>query len=106
MATSTAVAAGEIAAHAITLTANSVDTVTFADDVNVVEIISDGTADLYVRLDGVDPTVGGAFSYRLPAGAPSVREVQIPQFWASQAGGVVVKLKSSGATKYSVTKIR
>lgn len=102
-ATNTTIAAGERAAHAITLTASTVDTVTFTDDVDVVEVISDGVADLYVRVDGTAPTVGGAFSYRLPAGAISSRQISIA---GGDPGTIIVKLISSGATKYSVTKVR
>lgn len=108
MATNTSLAAGEIAAHAITLTAssgsNNVDKVTFTDDVNRVEIISDGAADLYVRVDGVDPIVGGAKAYRLPFGVVSSREIPMPSAW-DQATGQTVRLISAGATKYSVVKV-
>lgn len=101
-ATDTTLAAGERAAHAITLTAATVDTVTFTDDVDVVEVLSDGAFDLYVRVDGTAPTVGGKLSYRLPAGAISSREIPM----SGDAGALTVKLISAGATKYSVTKIR
>lgn len=103
-ATNTTLAAGEIAVHAITLTASTVDTVTFTDDVNKVEIISDGTADLYVRLDGVDPASPFKGSYRLPAGSPSVRELTMPNP-GNTSTGQTVKLFSTGATKYSVTRL-
>lgn len=101
-ATDTTLLTGEIAAHAITLTASTVDTVTFTDDLDVVEVISDGAFDLYVRTDGVAPTVGGKKSYRLPAGSISSRELPI----SGDAGALNVKLISAGAVKYSVTKIR
>lgn len=62
------VAAGNVAAHNLTLVANTVTTVDFADNVPAVEIISDGTAAVYYSVDGSTPTVGGANCYMLPAG--------------------------------------
>lgn len=97
-----AVAAGERAAHAKTLAPSTVDTVTFADDVDLVEILSDGAAAIYVRVDGSAPTVAGAFAYVLPSGVASKREIPV----SGDAGSITVKLISAGAPTFSVTKLR
>ncbi len=98
----------QIGAHAKVLGAGVVDTVTFVQggDHTVpgwnrlpkkVEVLSDAVADIYFTVDGTTPTVGGANCYRVPAGALSVDVAPI-------AGEVVVKLISSGAPTYSVSK--
>ena len=97
-----ALGAGERAAHAKTLVANTVDIVTFTDDVDVVEVVSDGTDALYVRVDGTNPSVADARSYVLPAGVKSSREIPV----SGDPGSISVRLISAGATKYSVTKVR
>lgn len=91
------IAAGDRAAHDKTLVAATVDTVTFTEDVSVIEVIGlDGAAPIYFTVDGSVPTVGGAKCFVLPA-AVSVNEVTAP-------GGVapVVKLISAGTPRYSV----
>lgn len=97
-----ALAAGERAAHAKTLVASTVDTITFTDDVDAVEVVSDGVAAIYVRVDGSAPTVAGAFSYVMPAGVQSVRTIPMP---GRDAGSSVVKLISAGVPTYSVTRV-
>lgn len=96
----TVLAAGEIAAHKKLLAAGVVDKVTFDSDVERVEVISDGVEDLYFRVDKADPAVDGRFAYRLPKGIVSSREVDIPT-----SGKTEVRLISSGAPTYSVTKV-
>ena len=54
-----------VAAHDVTLTANVVERFTFPDNVDTVEILSDGAADIYFTLDGTAPTVGGPNTYRI-----------------------------------------
>ena len=91
------VAAEMRGAYNKTLVAATADTVTFANDLRTVEVVSNGTADIFVTVDGSTPTVAGANTYILPAGAISVREMP------SALGGVtVVKLISSGTPTYSV----
>lgn len=92
------VAAGEIGAHAKTLTANTVETVTFADDVARIEVVSDGAAELYFTVDKAAPAVGAAAAYYIPA-VPGVREVPSPA-----DGSAVVRLISAGTPKVSVAK--
>lgn len=93
MATYTS-SAGDLAVHAKTTAANTVDTVTLTGHSGLSEIICDGAADLYFTADGSTPTVAGANTYRMPAGSAGVRYVQ---------GGAVIKLISAGAVTYSVS---
>jgi hypothetical protein len=97
---SISLAAGKIAATAKTLTANTADTVTFADDLDQVEVSSDGTAALYFTVDGSTPAIGGDNCWELPAGALAARVVPVPT-----SGGTVVKLLSAGTPKYSVSRV-
>jgi len=98
MATHT-VSSGQVGVHAVTLTANTVETVTFADDLTSVEVISDGAAAVYWTADGSTPTVGGNNCYFLPAGAASVDTRQ-----PMTASGTVVQLISSGTPTISVQR--
>lgn len=94
------VAVGEHGAYAKQPAANVVDTVTFTDrDLDRVEVTSDGTAAVYVTVDGSTPTVAGLGTWELPAGGPMVREITVPT-----AGTTVVKLKSAGTPVYSVAE--
>lgn len=93
------VAAGLVGAHAKTLVASTVDTVTFtATDLDEVEVLSDGTAAVYFTVDGTTPTVAGDGMWEIPA-ARAVRTVQVPT-----AGATIVKLISSGTPVYSVAR--
>lgn len=93
------VGAGEIGAHAKTLTPNTVDTVVFDDDLAYVEVVSDGAADLYFTVDGAPaPTVGAAGAHYMPA-LPCSRVVQ-----SIGDGGTTVRLISTGSVKYSVAQ--
>lgn len=96
------VASGERGVQAKVLTANAADTVTFTGrDCTQVEIISDGTAALYVTVDGVTTaTVAGVKTDVLPAFVPSVRVLNV-----STSGATVVSLISAAATTYSVTEV-
>jgi hypothetical protein len=98
---SISVASGERGAYNKQLAANTVDTVTFADDLSAVEVWSDGSASITVLVDSgvTNPTVDGNTGWWLPAGSPSVRVI------ASKGGqGTTVKLISSGTPKYSVSQ--
>ncbi len=79
-----------------TLTAGTVDTVTFPVDLDRVEIANRGTAEIYFTLEGQTPTVGGDDCYVVTAGGSLQVEPRTNQ-------GTVVKLISSAATAYSVT---
>lgn len=94
-----AVASGEQGAHAKTLVASTVDTVTFAYFTGKVEVYSDGAATLYFTVDGTTPTVGGAATHFMPA-ATSVKTVRVSRSYGS---GMVVKLISGGTPLYDVS---
>jgi len=90
--------AGSIGCYGKTLTANAVDTVTFAEDLDKVEVLSNGAAAIYVTVDGSDPTIGSGDSWEVPA-TPCARTLPVPT-----SGKTIVKLRSSGAPAYSVSK--
>lgn len=81
----------------VTLTANTVKTVTLAVDANKVNICNvDGAAEVYVTVDGTTPTVGGDGAWVLPAAIGDLElEVVGP-------GNTVVKLISAGTPRVSV----
>lgn len=94
------IAADKIGTHENTLVADTEDTVTIADNWKEAEIVSDGTADLYVTGDGSTATVGGANTYRIPfAGGAIVARVRL-----APSNGATVKLISSGTPTYTVQK--
>jgi hypothetical protein len=93
------VSANEIGVYEKTLPADQVDVVAFDDDVDFVEVISDGAASIFLtsRHD-IDPTVGGQGCFYLPAVACS-RVFHVPG-----SGPSTIKLISSGAPVYSVSR--
>jgi hypothetical protein len=82
------------------LVASTVDTVTFAEGHNGVEIVTDGTAKVYVTVDGSTPAVGADGTYMLPSGVVAIREIRSRQPF----GISTVKLVSTGTPVYSVTE--
>lgn len=93
------VAADEQGVHNITLTAGTVDTVTFADDVTQIRVTNmTGTAAVYYTVDGSTPTVAGKNTRLLPAAIGSVL-VEPPS-----SGPTAVKLISSGTPAVSVAR--
>jgi hypothetical protein len=67
--TAHAVAAGAVAVHRFTLTANTEDVVTFADDADQVEIlVLSGAEPVFVTIDGSAATVDGSHCYLVAAG--------------------------------------
>lgn len=92
-------ATGEVAAHAKVLVASTADTVTYDDREDIVEVISDGTADIFFRTDGVSPTVNDPKAYRLPAGERSRRVVPSGSVAPTQ-----VRLISAATPTYSVQR--
>jgi hypothetical protein len=91
---------GQVGAHAKTLTPNVADEIVFVDDLTAVELLCDGTADVYWSIDAPAPTIGDFAAHYMPA-MPAVRTEPSPQ-----PGETVVRLISSGAVKYSVAKGR
>ncbi len=102
---------GHIGAHAKTLVATTVDTVTFALGSTgtpgwarmpkSVEVLTDGASDIYVTVDGSTPTVGGTACYRVPP-YPGATVIDVRD--ADPNDEVVVKLISSGTPVYSVSR--
>lgn len=97
MATHT-LAAGVIGAFEKTLVADTEDIVNFPVDLDQVRVMNiDGAESLYFTVTGVEPTVGGAHTYWLPAVAGATRTVDVPTAAATQ-----VRLISAGTPTYSV----
>lgn len=103
---------GDRAAHAKTLVAATVDTVTFpagdpaspgwARQPKKIKVISDGTADIYFTVDGSAPTVAGAKTYRIQSVAGSETATLND---GNPNDAVVVKLISAATPKYSVVAV-
>lgn len=93
------IAAGDTAAHDKTLVASTVDTVTFTDTIRAVEIISDGTAAIYLTTDGTTPTVSGPKTSKLPAGT-----ITSLTLTPTSGEATAIKLISPGTPTYSVQK--
>jgi hypothetical protein len=98
------VAAGNVAKHAWTLTANQVDTITFADNIGTVDVITDGTADVYFTVDGSTPTVAGANCYRIPGAGGAMVDTRTTLQTSASGGADVVKVISAGTPSVSVQK--
>jgi len=95
-----AASAGEVAAH-FTLEANTISTVIFDVDLEVVEIISrDGAADIWYTLDGSTPVPEGPRTYILPAGAMGSDERE-----PYTSGPTTVKFLSPGRPRVSVQRV-
>lgn len=95
------VAADEHGVYAKTLVASTADTVTFTGrDIETIEVTADGSAAVYVTVDGSTPTVAGKATFELPIGAIGVRRIAVPS-----SGATVVKLISSGTPVYSVAEV-
>lgn len=85
--------------YAKTLTADSIDVVGFAGSVEEVEVLSDGSAAIYLTVDGSDPSVAGGDCYELPA-LPCTRVIPVRNYES-----VTVKLISAGTPMYSVCQL-
>lgn len=93
------IAKGDLGAHNVTLTANTVEVVAFSEDLDEITIVAlDGTAAVYITVDGRTPTVGGAATRVMPAaiGTMTLKD--------RITGPSVVKLISSGTPKVSVQR--
>lgn len=94
--------AGERGAHAKTLVASTADTVTFSENVAIIEVTNlDGADRIYVRLDGTAAAVANAFTYVLPA-TICTRKISVPM---SKHSSPAISLISAGTPTYSVTKV-
>ncbi len=95
------IASNQVGAHAVTLTANAVETFTFADDLPEVTVVSlDGAAVVYFTIDGSTPTIAGPKTYVLPAA------IGAGTFAPPTPGGTVVKAISTGTPTISVQRAR
>jgi hypothetical protein len=97
------VAAGELAAHEVSLLANTVKTIGFAQDLSEVKIVNSvGTTHIYVHtVDQFYPkaaTVQGKHCYQVPPAFP--QGVIVP---VRTNGNTLLSLISSGATTVSVS---
>lgn len=105
------VPAGHVGAHDKTLVASTVDTITFEVGSTSqpgwgklpqrVEVLTDGSYDIYLTLDGTAPTVGGTHCWRIPALAgATVVDVRD----SNPSDAVVIKMISAGTPRYSVSR--
>lgn len=83
-----------------TLTANTADSITFADEIGGVNILTDGTVKVYVTADGSAPSPGG-YQYVIPAtGAWTQLNVQpVPNNPSN-----IQLLCASGSPAYAVSR--
>ena len=91
------------AKHA-TLTAATVETITFSVDVVSVEVVNrDGTAEIYFTIDGTTPVAGADDTEVVPAAVGAAQKLGSPgSRWVTDT----VKLISTGTPKYSVVGYR
>lgn len=67
-------------------------------DVGQVEVMNvDGGGELYFRVDGLDPQIGGDDCYVVPAISGASLDVKV-----TTQGATVVKLVSTGGARYAV----
>jgi hypothetical protein len=94
------VADDELGVRDKSLSADTMDTVTFERSCEYLEVVNvSGTAAIWFTFDGTNATVAGAKCYRVPAAAGASRTVR------TNSGGAdtVVKLISSGTPSYDVS---
>jgi hypothetical protein len=85
----------------VTLTADTVTTFTLDGDYDTVEVLNgDGAAEVFFRVDGVNPTVDGASCYYLPAAIGSLAVTN-----RVSGAALVVKVISSGTPKVAARGI-
>jgi hypothetical protein len=80
-----------------TLGVNTADVVTFSKSFKAIEVLNRGSVEIYFRVDGTNPTIGGDDAYVVMPGAP----LQVP----SLANPDVVRLIASASCAYSVTGV-
>jgi hypothetical protein len=95
------VKADEIGVHQKKLTAETVDTITFARAVSAVRIFSDGTAWIYYTTDGSVPVVGANNCHAIPP-TPIVDVVDLRRNVPAHTR--VIKLISAGTPVYDVSE--
>ncbi len=98
------VQAGDVSSGRFNLVAGQVSTVSFADDIPSVLIISDGTAAIYYTVDGRTPGLDSTKTYEIPAGTGQVTADKVTPFSPAAGGGDKVKLISSGTPSVRVER--
>lgn len=96
--TSYEVGAAEVGVHSKTLAAGVVDSVTFAEDLREIEVMTSGASDIFVSFGDVVPTVNGNQCFRIQS---LVGSVVLP---VKQSGPTKVNLISAGTPVYSVSR--
>jgi hypothetical protein len=91
----------KIGAYAKTLVADTVDTVTFADEPPSVQVYTRQEARIYVTVDGTTPAVGGEGTHELLG--PGVLTIDVPN--QSPKAAVAVKVVSPETMTYSICKV-
>lgn len=98
---------GEVAVQDKLLVANVADVVNFPQEVRFVEVLTDGTADVFVTTDGSAAVVDGAHTFKVPAtalpfsGATS-RPVSSRRL---ELDGTQVQVVSAAGVRYSVQHV-
>ncbi len=103
---------GHVGAYLKVLVEDAVDTVTFAigspgtpgwaSVPRAVEVMGDGTAAIWVTVDGSEPEVAGSNCWLVPEGVGSTLELDVRD--SDPTDAVVVKLLSEGTPTYSVAR--
>ncbi len=94
------VAKGKVGSPAFLLTAGQVSTVTFAEDLDSVEVYSDGLAPVWWTCDGTTPAEGNG--YFIPLAAIDERRPVLTE--DHDPSRVVVRLWSAGAPTVRVQR--
>lgn len=95
------VAAGEVSSGRIILAANTVTTVTFADNIGAVQITTDGTAPVYYTVDGRTPSVDSRIAYEIPQAAIGIATNETAN---TPGAGDIIKLISAGTPTVRVER--
>lgn len=88
-----------------TTVGNTVTTVTFANWYHNIEVVNRGSVDMWVRFDGVDPTVAGDECFFIPAQSfiDSVNPKLPPEPAIGTTSNTVVKVLTATAAPFTVS---
>lgn len=89
----------QIGVNTKSTSAGFTDEIDFADDLNAVEVFTNGAADAYVTVDGSAPAAGANNSWHIPAGAPNGRIIPV-----KSQGPTVVKVFCAAVIVYGVCR--
>ncbi len=90
---------GQVAVHNVQLVPNVVETFVVVDEIQVVEIISDGSAAAYYTVNGSEPTLAGPNTRLLPAGGIVIDERHVGRDLDA------VKVISAGSPVISIQRV-